>query len=122
MAQALQPTDSGRAEASSQLQPAGVALGTALFFLRSTEDRCMTRRMLAVAGLALLAAVGVSDNALAQFYKGKTLTMIINYPAGGPNDIEGRIIAQHLPSHIPGKPTIVVRNVSGAGGVIGTNQ
>ena len=48
--------------------------------------------------------------------------MIINYPAGGPSDIEGRIIAQHLPAHIPGKPTIVVRNVAGAGGVIGTNQ
>ncbi len=81
----------------------------------------MTRRMLAVAGLALLAAAGLSDNALAQLYKGKTLTMIINYPAGGPNDIEGRIIAQHLPNHIPGKPTVVVKNVSGAGGIIGTN-
>ena len=81
----------------------------------------MTRRMLAVAGLALLAAAGSSDDALAQFYKGKTLTMIINYPAGGPNDIEGRIIAQHLPNHIPGKPTVVVKNVSGAGGIIGTN-
>jgi tripartite-type tricarboxylate transporter receptor subunit TctC len=81
----------------------------------------MTRRMLAVAGLALVAAGGLSDDALAQFYKGKTLTMIINYPAGGPNDIEGRIIAQHLPNHIPGKPTVVVKNVSGAGGIIGTN-
>src|SRR6266851_5667624 len=91
---------------------------TALF---STEDRSMTRRMLAVAGLALLAAAGLSDDALAQLYKGKTLTMIINYPAGGPNDIEGRIIAQHLPNHIPGKPTIVVKNVTGAGGIIGTN-
>lgn len=81
----------------------------------------MTRRMLTVAGLALLAAVGLSDSALAQFYKGKTITMIINYPAGGPSDIEGRIIAQHLPKHIPGKPTIVIKNVAGAGGIIGTN-
>ena len=48
--------------------------------------------------------------------------MIINYPAGGPTDIEGRIIAQHLPKHIPGKPTIVIKNVAGAGGIIGTNQ
>ena len=40
----------------------------------------------------------VSDTALAQFYKGKTITMIVNYPAGGPTDIEGRIVAQHLPS------------------------
>ncbi len=79
----------------------------------------MTRRMLFVAGL--LAAAACSDPALAQFYKGKTVTMIINYPAGGPSDIEGRIVAQHLPNHIPGKPTIVVKNVGGAGGIIGTN-
>jgi tripartite-type tricarboxylate transporter receptor subunit TctC len=82
----------------------------------------MTRTIVLVAGLIALGAVGFCDAALAQFYKGKTVTMIINYPAGGPTDIEGRIIAQHLPAHIPGKPTIVIKNVGGAGGVIGTNQ
>jgi tripartite-type tricarboxylate transporter receptor subunit TctC len=82
----------------------------------------MTRKMLVVAGVIMLGAAAPADVALAQFYKGKTVTMIINYPAGGPSDIEGRIIAQHLPAHIPGKPTIVVKNVGGAGGVIGTNQ
>jgi tripartite-type tricarboxylate transporter receptor subunit TctC len=84
--------------------------------------RRMTRRMLVTAGLVVLAAVFAPERALAQFYKGKTVTMIINYPAGGPSDIEGRIIAQHLPAHIPGKPTIIIKNVAGAGGVIGTNQ
>jgi hypothetical protein len=81
----------------------------------------MTRTTLAAAGVALLAVAGLANPALAQFYKGKTITMIINYPAGGPNDIEGRIIAQHLPNHIPGKPNIVVKNISGGGGIIGTN-
>jgi hypothetical protein len=77
-------------------------------------------------GKALLIAVALaapfSQSALAQFYKGKTITMIVNYPAGGPSDIEGRIVAQHLPAHIPGSPTIVIKNVGGAGGVIGANQ
>jgi tripartite-type tricarboxylate transporter receptor subunit TctC len=82
----------------------------------------MTRRMLAVAGALALAAAASSEPAFAQFYKGKTVTMIINYPAGGPSDIEGRIVAQHLPAHIPGKPTIIIKNVGGAGGIIGTNQ
>jgi len=82
----------------------------------------MIRRSLVIAGLAALALGAVNDAALAQFYKGKTITMIINYPAGGPSDIEGRIIAQHLPAHLPGKPTIIIKNVGGAGGVIGTNQ
>ncbi len=72
--------------------------------------------------LVIMLAVGFSQTAFAQFYKGKTITMIINYPAGGPSDIEGRIVAQHLPGHISGKPNIVIKNVGGAGGVIGANQ
>jgi tripartite-type tricarboxylate transporter receptor subunit TctC len=80
----------------------------------------MTRiRLMAAVALAALA---FASSAQAQFYKGKTVTMIINYPAGGPTDIEGRIVAQHLPAHIAGKPNIVIKNVGGAGGVIGTNQ
>ncbi|HEY7242869.1 MAG TPA: hypothetical protein VH678_03185 [Xanthobacteraceae bacterium] len=78
----------------------------------------MLARILMIAGLLAT----FSPAAFAQFYKGKTITMIVNYPAGGPSDIEGRIVAQHLPDHIPGKPTIVIKNVGGAGGVIGANQ
>jgi putative tricarboxylic transport membrane protein len=80
----------------------------------------MTRIRL-IAAVALV-ALAFADGAQAQFYKGKTVTMIINYPAGGPTDIEGRMVAQHLPAHIAGKPNIVIKNVGGAGGVIGTNQ
>ncbi len=79
----------------------------------------MLRRTL-LAGIAAL-AVTAPGSALAQMYKGKTLTMIINYPAGGPTDIEGRIIAHHLPAHIPGKPNVIVKNMGGAGGLIGSN-
>ena len=65
----------------------------------------MIGRMLVIA-IALAAAFPA--RAIAQFYKGKTITMIINYPAGGPSDIEGRIVAQHLPAHIPGNPSIII--------------
>src|SRR4030088_2604230 len=85
---------------------------------RPIKGASMLARVLLIAGL--LAAF--SQTALAQFYKGKTITMIINYPAGGHSDIEGRIVAQHLPAHIPGRRTIVIKNVGGAGGVIGANQ
>src|SRR5208282_1015282 len=81
----------------------------------------MSRTMLVALGLIALAAITPSS-AAAQFYKGKTITMIVNYPAGGPTDLEGRIVAQHLPAYIPGNPTIVVKNVGGAGGLIGSNQ
>ena len=79
----------------------------------------MTRTMLATL-LALAALVPAS--AQAQYYKGKTITMIVNYPPGGPTDIEGRIVAQHLPDHIPGHPTIVVKNIGGGSGLLGSNE
>ena len=81
----------------------------------------MIRAVLTSFGLMALAAA-VPGSAQAQFYKGKTITMIVNYPAGGPTDLEGRIVALHLPAHIPGNPTVVVKNVGGAGGLIGSNQ
>jgi hypothetical protein len=81
----------------------------------------MIRAVLTGVGLIVLAAA-VPGGAQAQFYKGKTITMIVNYPAGGPTDLEGRIVALHLPAHIPGNPTVVVKNVGGAGGLIGSNQ
>jgi tripartite-type tricarboxylate transporter receptor subunit TctC len=55
------------------------------------------------------------------FYKGKRLTLLINFAAGGPTDIEGRLLARHLAKHIDGEPTILVQNRDGAGGLVGTN-
>jgi hypothetical protein len=87
----------------------------------SDAGAIMTRMSLFAAGFIAL-AVAAPESALAQYYAGKTINIIVNYPAGGPTDIEGRIVAQHLPAHIPGTPTVVVRNVGGAGGLIGSNQ
>jgi tripartite-type tricarboxylate transporter receptor subunit TctC len=77
--------------------------------------------MRAATGAIALAAMVAGGAAHAQFYKGKTITIIINYPAGGPSDIEGRIMAKYLPDHIPGKPTIIIKNISGGSGLIGSN-
>ncbi len=55
------------------------------------------------------------------YYQGKNITFLINFAAGGPTDIEGRIVARHLAKHIPGNPTIIVQNMPGAGGVTGIN-
>ncbi len=67
--------------------------------------------------------VFVTPSAEAQrpFYQGKTLSLIINFAAGGPTDIEGRIVARHLSKHIPGQPVVIVQNMAGAGGVTGIN-
>lgn len=79
------------------------------------------KRTLVISGLVLAALWVVPGDASAQFYRGKTVTMMINYPAGGPTDIEGRIITRHLGKHIAGSPRFVVKNVGGGGGMIGTN-
>ncbi len=83
----------------------------------------MTSRTMFVAMAALALALSAAPHgARAQFYKGRTITMIVNYPAGGPTDIEGRIVAQYLPAHIPGNPTVVVKNIGGASGILGSNE
>ena len=68
----------------------------------------------------LSVAAGVADaRAQEPFYKGKRLTVMINFAAGGPTDIEGRLFAKYLAKHIDGQPNLIVQNMDGAGGVIG---
>src|ERR1700757_2599940 len=67
----------------------------------------------------LVAATAFGAPAEEAFYKGKRLTLLINFAAGGPTDIEGRLFAKYLVKHIAGAPSIIVQNMDGAGGVIG---
>jgi len=73
------------------------------------------------AAIALAMLLSSVDAEAAPFYEGKTLTVLINLSAGGPTDIEGRLVARHLERLIPGQPTIVVKNMTGAGGLVATN-
>ncbi len=77
-------------------------------------------KSLQAALFAMLLALGGAT--FAQQFAGQVLTVIVNYPAGGPADIDARIIAKHLPKYLQGVPSIIVRNVGGAGGRIGVNQ
>jgi tripartite-type tricarboxylate transporter receptor subunit TctC len=74
----------------------------------------------------LAAVIGMGSQAAAQtpdeFYKGKSIDLVIGYPPGGSNDTWGRILARHLGRHIPGKPNIVPKNVPGAGSFLAVNQ
>ena len=71
---------------------------------------------------ALLALSLWVSHALAQeFYKGKTIRIIVATTPGGGFDAYSRSIARHMPKHIPGNPTIIVENMPGAGFLIGTN-
>jgi tripartite-type tricarboxylate transporter receptor subunit TctC len=51
----------------------------------------------------------------AEFYKGKNVDMMVGYSAGGGYDVYARMIARYMGKHIPGNPTVVVKNLDGAG-------
>jgi len=59
---------------------------------------------------------------VADFYRGKSIEFLIGAAAAGGYDVVGRLLANHMPRHIPGNPTIVVRNMPGATGLIMTNH
>lgn len=77
----------------------------------------MSKWMGVVAAIGLLAVPAMS-NAQDMFYAGKSVDLIIGANAGGANDAYARLLARHMPRFIPGSPTIVTRNMGGAGGAV----
>ncbi len=57
-----------------------------------------------------------------EFYRGRTVTLIVSSAPGGGYDALARTVAPHLSRHIPGNPAVVVRNMSGAGGIVAVNH
>ena len=79
------------------------------------------RRRLAplLVAAALLAAAPAASGAEPPWsLAGKQVTLIVYSSAGGTYDIYARLLARHMPKHLPGKPVFVVKNMLGAGGII----
>jgi tripartite-type tricarboxylate transporter receptor subunit TctC len=74
-------------------------------------------KKLAVTALAIVAFTGLAS---AQTYPNRPITMIVPYPAGGPSDVVARIMADGMSRHIGQQ--VVVENVGGAGGTLGTGR
>jgi tripartite-type tricarboxylate transporter receptor subunit TctC len=95
---------------------------------RVERDRAEETPMFRPTLTALLAAPIIASSALpaaadavADFYRGKTIQMIIGVSAGGDYDLRARLLARHLSKHIPGNPKIVPQNMLGAGGLVAAN-
>jgi tripartite-type tricarboxylate transporter receptor subunit TctC len=72
--------------------------------------------------LVVLAARSVAaETPPADFYKGKTITLITSTGVGGTYDVVARLVARYMPHYIPGDPTMIVQNMPGGGNVIATN-
>src|SRR4051812_13238771 len=74
-------------------------------------------------GLLLAAgAPAFAQQDVADFYKGKTVRIIVGVGVGSGYDLNARALARHLTTHIPGNPAVIVQNQPGAGSVTMTNQ
>ena len=78
----------------------------------------MKRRQLLVAAIGLAAAPLV----MAQSFSGKTVTIVVGYKPGGGYDATARLLARHLPKHIPGRPAVIVQNMPGGNSIIAANH
>jgi tripartite-type tricarboxylate transporter receptor subunit TctC len=94
--------------------------------LRRFEDKTMNR-FFSSFGAALLVAVFLAASVSAQaatpadFYRGRTVTLVIGYSPGGGYDLYARLLAQHLGRHIPGNPTVIPQSMPGAGSLKAAN-
>jgi tripartite-type tricarboxylate transporter receptor subunit TctC len=71
-----------------------------------------------IAGLPSAAA----GQSVEQFYRGRTVTLVVGTSPGGINDISARLVARHLGRFVPGNPNIIVQNVPGGGGLVTANR
>jgi tripartite-type tricarboxylate transporter receptor subunit TctC len=76
-----------------------------------------------VIALAVMTIGGAaSADPVADFYKGKTMSLVISSGAGGGYDTLSRALSRHIGKHIPGSPNVVPRNMPGAGGIVATKH
>src|SRR5262245_19765182 len=79
-------------------------------------------RMRTAVALATLAIITTdvhaqTGDAAADFYRGKTVAIVVGHEAGTGYDFFGRMLARHVGRHLPGNPTVVPQNTPGAGGL-----
>jgi tripartite-type tricarboxylate transporter receptor subunit TctC len=67
--------------------------------------------------LSIVAGSAASADTVADFYRGKTINVLIGVNVGGGYDFEARLLARFMSAHIPGNPTLVPQNMIGAGGI-----
>lgn len=64
----------------------------------------------------------VAEDAVADFYKGRNLTVLIGFSPGGGVDTYGRLLGRHLVKHLPGNPIFIAQNMPGGGGLTALNH
>ena len=78
-------------------------------------------RLVLSAALTGLFATDATADPLADFYKGKTMSIVVGHEVGTGFDTYARVLARHLPRHIPGQPNMIVQRMLGASGISAAN-
>ena len=79
------------------------------------------RAIAITAFIGALACGAAQADSVADFYAGKTISLVISTGVGGGVDTNARVLARHIGDHIPGNPTVVPKNMTGAGHLQATN-
>jgi tripartite-type tricarboxylate transporter receptor subunit TctC len=83
------------------------------------------RYLIAVVAFSLLGTASpgraADTDAAADFYKGKTLSLVVGFPPGGGYDTYTRVLARHFGRFVPGHPSVIVSNMPGAGSLLSAN-
>src|SRR6058998_4094210 len=82
----------------------------------------MNKRVLALSTLAIVLAAGGGAARAQSFFEGKTVRLVVGFAPGGGFDTYARVVSRHMGRHIPGNPTIIVENMTGAGSLIAANH
>ena len=88
---------------------------------RGLRMRTAIPHLLALCALLGTCAPQAKADVIADFYKGRTVTVVVSSSAGGGYDTLARALARYMGRHMPGHPIFVVRNMPGAGGMTATN-
>src|SRR5262245_12456439 len=82
----------------------------------------MKRLLLALSFAAVGGAPAMAQQSVADFYKGKTIRIVVGIDVGSGYDVTARVLQRHWGKHIPGNPTLIVQNQPGAGSRTMANQ
>jgi tripartite-type tricarboxylate transporter receptor subunit TctC len=89
------------------------------------SEHCFCLGLLAVCLVASACGRTPADGASGaggDFYRGRTLTIVVGSGAGGGFDTTARLVSRHIATHIPGTPTVIVQNMPGGGGLVAANH
>jgi tripartite-type tricarboxylate transporter receptor subunit TctC len=80
------------------------------------------RKIAATVVLAMVLAAPARADSVEDFYRGKTITILVGFSAGGGYDLYARLLGRHIGRHIPGNPSVTVQNMPGAGSLKATQN